>query len=716
MTARPSSSTGSKSPGASRNRGEPTGAPRTRGPRRSLIALFFFLLAIPLYANTMGNGYAVDDTMFITDNAYTKNGIRGIPDIFSHDSFEGYFNEKKSLVSGGRYRPLSIATFAIEHQVAGENPALGHAVNLALYGLTGALLYLLLIRLLPPDGKVRWWATAPFLITLLFMTHPLHTEVVANIKSRDEILALLFGIATFHAFLTTCERPGARGLLLLAAGALFYFLGLLSKETLIPFLVVIPLGIWFFRRVDPRRLGIVLGAMALPLAAYFVIRGIFAGPMKIVRTGDLLNDPFTYATLEQRVATIFKTVGIYLRLFLVPHPLTSDYYYNHVPLAHLGDPSSFLPALITLGLAAYAVAGMRGRNPIAYGILFFAITFSIVSNLLFSIGTTMAERFLYIPSLGLAIAAVLGVEALSGRLVGRNGPRVAAGFLILICAAYSVKTVSRNPAWKDNYTLFTTDIKVSPNSAKIQAAVASILEEEANKKKDPALHQALIEQAIRHFRRAIQIYPEHSLAWFGLGNLLAAQGNEHAKEAIQCYRHVVALEPDKAVAFRNIALTADKIGDFETALEGIRSYRRLRPADIEAGLLEASYLNKSGRVGEAIRVREEVARANPRNAQLWSDMGLFFANTAHDYGKAVEYLDRAIQLDSTKVGTYENLGYAQILNKQPRAAVQTLEKGVARFGETQLLEWNLGAAWDALGERQKSERAISRSKELGGPW
>jgi Flp pilus assembly protein TadD len=384
-------------------------------------------------------------------------------------------------------------------------------------------------------------------------------------------------------------------------------------------------------------------------------------------------------------------------------------------LAHLGDPSSFLPALITLGLAAYAVAGMRGRNPIAYGILFFAITFSIVSNLLFSIGTTMAERFLYIPSLGLAIAAVLGVEALSGRLVGRNGARVAAGFLILICAAYSVKTISRNPAWKDNYTLFTTDIKVSPNSAKIQAAVASILEEEANKKKDPALHQALIEQAIRHFRRAIQIYPEHSLAWFGLGNILAAQGNENAKEAIQCYRHVVALEPDKAVAFRNIALTADKIGDFETALEGIRSYRRLRPADIEAGLLEASYLHKSGRVGEAIRVREEVARANPRNAQLWSDMGLFFANTAHDYGKAVEYLDRAIQLDSTKVGYYENLGYAQILNKQPRAAVQTLEKGVARFGDTHLLQWNLGVAWDKLGDWKKSDRALARAKELSGP-
>src|SRR5439155_4379084 len=126
---------------------------RPQSPRRTFVALLFFLLAIPLYANTILNGYAVDDTLFITDNAYTNRGIRGIPDIFSHDSFQGFFHEKKNLVSGGRYRPLSIATFALEHQIAGPDPALGHAVNLVLYGLTGALLYLLLIRLLPPDAK-----------------------------------------------------------------------------------------------------------------------------------------------------------------------------------------------------------------------------------------------------------------------------------------------------------------------------------------------------------------------------------------------------------------------------------------------------------------------------------------------------------------------------------------------------------------------------------
>src|SRR6185436_11485805 len=87
----------------------------SKGPRRSLIALFFFLLAIPLYGNTLGNRYALDDGLFITNNAYTKSGIRGIPNIFTHDSFQGYFgDEKKNLISGGRYRPLSIATFALE--------------------------------------------------------------------------------------------------------------------------------------------------------------------------------------------------------------------------------------------------------------------------------------------------------------------------------------------------------------------------------------------------------------------------------------------------------------------------------------------------------------------------------------------------------------------------------------------------------------------------
>jgi len=683
-------------------------------PRPWLIALFFFLLAIPLYANTLGNDYAVDDALFITDNAYTKSGIRGIPDIFAHDSFQGFFLEQKSLVSGGRYRPLSIATFALEYQVAGSDPALGHLINLLLYGLSGALLYLLLVRFFQPDARARWWTAPPFLITLLFMAHPIHTEVVANVKGRDEIMALIFGLSAFHAFLSFGERPGARGIPHLVAGGLFILLGLLSKETLIPFLVIIPLGIWFFRSVDSRRLGTVFGALVVPFAIYFVIRGAFAGPMRIVRTSDLLNDPFALASLPERVATIFKTLGIYLRLFFFPHPLSSDYYYNQVPLTQFGDPSSFFPAVLTVGLAVFAVAGIRGKNPIAFGLLFFAISFSIVSNLFFSIGTTLAERFLYIPSLGLAISVVIALRALSEKLMGKEGPRVAAVLLILVSAGFSAKTVLRNAAWKDNYTLFSTDVKVSPHSAKIQAALGSTLEEMAGKEKDPAAHRRLLDGAEWHFKRAVAIYPGHSLAWFGLGNLLIKRGKDRAAEAMECYRQVVTFEPDKALAYRNLALAADQTGDHETALQSIRHYRSLKPDDTEAALLEAGYLEKTGRVDDAIKVYEGFLRAQPRNAQAWGETGLFFARSVHDYTRAIEYLERAISIDSSKVAFYENLGSTQLLSKQPRAAVQTLEHGVARFGDTYLLQWNLAVAWDRLGDRAKSERYLARAEQLSG--
>ncbi len=684
-----------------------------KGPRRSLIALFFFLLAIPLYGNTLGNRYALDDGLFITNNAYTKSGIRGIPNIFSHDSFQGYFgDEKKNLISGGRYRPLSIATFALEYQVAGLAPRLSHSINLVLYGLTGAFLYLLLVRLLPPDAKTRWWSAPAFLITLLFMTHPLHTEVVANIKGRDEILALLFGIAGFHAFLSYCESERGGGILNLVAGGLFVLLGLLAKETVIPFVAIIPLGLWFFRSGHRRRLGVVLGTLVLPAAIYFVARRVFAGPMQIVRTSELLNDPFAYASLPERVATIFKTVGIYLRLFFFPHPLTHDYYYNQVPITHWGDPASWVPALITLGLAFLAVTGARHKIPFAFGLLLFGITFSIVSNLFFSIGTTMAERFLYIPSLGLAISSVYAVRFLSEKLMGRTGPRIAAVLLLVVSVAFSGKTVLRNPVWKDNLTLFSTDVKTSPRSAKVRSALAATLTDMAEAEKDSTARAQLIDEAIVHLRKAVEIYPAFGASWLDLGNALSQQGKEKAAEAVQCYQRSISLDPDNALAYRNLAIAANQVGDYQTALKSIRHFGWLKPRDGEAGLLEAGYLENAGRVEDADGVYERLVRAQPRNAQAWEEAGRFLARTRKDYVRATDYLKRAIALDSTKVAYYENLGSTQILDGKHRAALQTLETGVARFGETYLLEWNLGVVWHYLGDHAKSERYLARAKQL----
>jgi hypothetical protein len=184
-----------------------------------IISLFVFAI----YSNSLWNTYAIDDTLVLTDNTFTKKGIAGVKDIFTHDAFVGFFGERGSkLVSGGRYRPLSIATLAVEYEISrkwkddtrdeitdkniilGENdkllaPMLSHFVNIVLFIITCLLLYSVFQMVLPTAQP--FYFSLAFTATMLFAGHPIHTEAVTNIKGRDEIMGLLFALATLRCVL-----------------------------------------------------------------------------------------------------------------------------------------------------------------------------------------------------------------------------------------------------------------------------------------------------------------------------------------------------------------------------------------------------------------------------------------------------------------------------------------------------------------------------------
>ena len=152
-----------------------------------------FCLGFLIYANTWTHDYALDDSIVIVDNVFTSKGLSGIKDLFTSDTFYGFFNQsgKDNLVQGGRYRPLSLATFALEVELFGMKPGVSHWINSLLYALLGLLVFSVLNRLFKDQ---RQGVVIAFWSTLLFVVHPLHTEVVANIKGRDEILALGFAL------------------------------------------------------------------------------------------------------------------------------------------------------------------------------------------------------------------------------------------------------------------------------------------------------------------------------------------------------------------------------------------------------------------------------------------------------------------------------------------------------------------------------------------
>ena len=167
--------------------------PSKSKPISKIFPIVVFILGFVLYANTLGNGYAFDDSIVITDNQFTQKGFAGIPDLLTKDFFEGLYGKSLEL-TGGRYRPLSLVSFAIERGIFGDNPLIGHLVNALIYGLCCLFLFHVVARF------TSYTSSIPYVTSILFCFHPIHTEVVANIKSRDEILCFLFLMLTIRLF------------------------------------------------------------------------------------------------------------------------------------------------------------------------------------------------------------------------------------------------------------------------------------------------------------------------------------------------------------------------------------------------------------------------------------------------------------------------------------------------------------------------------------
>ncbi|HWB64464.1 MAG TPA: hypothetical protein VG603_13190, partial [Chitinophagales bacterium] len=198
-------------------------------PKLALVAAFACVL---LYANTFHNGYVLDDKGIIQDNQYVQQGLKGIGGIFGSDVW--HFQN----INLGYYRPLSLVTFAVEHQFFGNNPYISHIINVLLFALTGFLVCLLLMHIFRQYSPFFSLA-----IALLFVAHPIHTEVVANIKSRDEILSFLNLIAALYFLLKAYSHKVDYKML--AFSALFFYLALLSKETAFAGIFIAPLVIYF---------------------------------------------------------------------------------------------------------------------------------------------------------------------------------------------------------------------------------------------------------------------------------------------------------------------------------------------------------------------------------------------------------------------------------------------------------------------------------------
>lgn len=505
------------------------------------MAVLVFAFAFGIYFNTVFNDYALDDGIVITENDYTKKGFSGISEILSQETFSSVSGTKNEL-SGGRYRPLSLVTFAMEYGIFGARPSISHLGNAFLYAfLCVLLLYLLYMYVFP--GAL---ATA-LIAALIFAAHPLHADAVANIKGRDEVLCLLLLLASVIFYLSHAKNKS--GLKLFASLACFFF-SLLAKENGITFIAVVPLMLYFFlnRTIKQSVAGAV--PFLVTFILYFLIRIRITG-MESGDSVEVMNAPFLLAQGDEALATKIMVLGKDLCMLFYPHPLSFDYSYSQIPYVHFTDWKTIASLVANGLLVTIAIVLFRKRHTISFAILFYYVTLSIVTNIVFDVGSPFNERFLFQPSIGFSIAIAYLLHYL-GTLKEENKMFRSVALLlgVVIIGAGALKTIQRNPEWKNNETLFTTDAKHAPNSAKTNnfAGVAMIHKGEAEK--DSVKRFNYFGQAIPYLRKSLAIYPGFADAHINLGVTYVQQNNLDSSYA--CFIRARNIYPDNRVLNINL--------------------------------------------------------------------------------------------------------------------------------------------------------------------
>nr|HMU02647.1 hypothetical protein [Saprospiraceae bacterium] len=474
-------------------------------------SIIIMLLSFALYHVCIPYGYVLDDLMVITGNKYTKMGFSGIDEILTTESFEGYFGEKKELVQGNRYRPLSIITFAIEYGIMGDlNPTLSHIINIILYGFTCILLMMVLAMLFRNFKHKYWFMSIPFLASLIFLVHPIHSEAVANIKGRDEIMSMLFSMGALYASLRYMDRNSWTWLL---TALMSYFLGLLSKENAITFVAVIPLTIYFFSETNSKLLKKIILGLLITTFLYLMLRFNTAGIPKFGEASkDVMNNPFLGMTGGEKFGSIMYTLGKYIMLMIFPHPLSHDYYPYAIPKVTLINIFSLLSFIGYLAMAFVGFKGLVKKNIYSFSILYYLLTLTIVSNIVINLGTFMNERFIFMASAGYCIALAYFLSEQMPTFIKKNGVNISIALASIFVLGYSIKTYVRVPAWKDALSLNKAAVAVSSNSARANSFMSTALFEEFKVTDDKTKKRELIDQAEFYGLKAVEILPDYSNA------------------------------------------------------------------------------------------------------------------------------------------------------------------------------------------------------------
>ncbi len=527
---------------------------------RKLI-LLLAIVSLIVYANTFKNDYVLDDYTVIVKNTIVTKGITAIPEILSTPYHYGFSHLQNDL-----YRPLSLVTYAIEYQAFGLVPSEGHLINIFLFAGCVIVLFIFLDNIF--EKKKTAFA---FIASLLFAVHPIHTEVVANIKSRDELLCFFLCFLSMNLFIQYMSSDKMK---FLFTGAFCFFLSLLAKETSATFILLIPFIFFFYRNENKKRNIYITSISFIVFLFYLAIR---FSVLKTYHSNNLANTDFLDNILVQspsfasHIATCILVLGYYIKLLFIPYPLLCDYSYNSIPFAQFHDIKVIISLSIYVFLIFYGIKRLirNNKDPLAFGVIFFLVTISLFSNIAFIIGALMAERFVFFASVGFCLVLALLIERLLEKFSIPNDQLLKSKttwvFLIPLVLILGKMTISRNEDWLSSYTLYSADIKKSPLNCRLYQYLGNVLavhisteEQNAEQKKH------IITEGITNLQKALAIYPDFAQAQVDIGYAFFMVGQLDSADVHN--KKALALDPNNIIALDNLAGVYFMRNNYEDAI------------------------------------------------------------------------------------------------------------------------------------------------------
>ncbi len=606
---------------------EPAGVPDAFLSTKFLILsiLSIVLLGIAVYANSLDGAFVWDDQHLISENPLIKQGGNALK-LFQGNILAGYGKESHA------YRPLQMLTYMADYRLWKLDPRGYHVTSLFWHILAALCVFGLAYRL-SADRLLSLFAG------LLFVSHPIHTEAVSYISGRSDPLAAVFLLVAFLAYI---DRRESRSVAVTAVAAVAYVAALLSREASLALpVLLLAYHLTFREKIDENR-----------FLSLVVITGLYILG-RAVAVQDLLSNPANLMTFTQRLCGFFAALTQYLGCLAWPTHLHMEYGLSRLPFT---DPRTLAGIFILAALVVIAWAAAGRQKTVSFSIQWFLIALLPVSNI-FPINATMAEHWLYLPSIGLFLI----VAGMLSALWKRRATRLV-GLLVFLglLAASSLLTAAQNGYWSQPQGFYERTLRYAPQSIRAMVNLANIYKDIGRR-----------EEAVALYRQVLAARPDHAMALSNLANIYRDEG-----------------QTEEAETLYGKAIKAD--ADYEM------SYNNQGNIDMD-----------SGRYDEAILMYKKAIEANPQYAGSYYNLGNVYQNTG-EVKESITWYEEAIALDPEFAEAYNNLGNAYKKLDDVEKAREAYEKAIALKPDLLEAHNNLGTAYLRLG---RHEEAIAALKE-----